>query len=106
MTTLALSLITAATAEAHEKHGRSFEAASLADRMLIMGEEFGEIARAVMDLAAARAAADTWREMAPGTLAVLRSAHEAVRAAQAHVLHEVAQLGSLCMRWLEVDGAK
>ena len=69
----ALALIAAATAEAHAKHGRSFENAGPRLRLTIMMEELGEIARAVLD------------------------------ADEAHVLHEVAQLSSLGFRWLEAD---
>ena len=37
-----LDRITAATAEAHAKHGHDFEESSLADRMLIVGDEDGD----------------------------------------------------------------
>lgn len=103
----ALALITAATAEAHEKHGRSFEESSLADRMLIMGEEFGEIARAVMDFADSIRHRSELVSIAPHPpLDVWEAAVHRANAARRHLLHEVAQLGSLCMRWLETDGAK
>ena len=100
-----LDRITAATAEVHEKHGRSFEDASPADRMLIMGEEFGEIARAVMDVQAVRVAKIALVQSAC-TGQEIDAAIGASRAAAAHILHEVAQLGSLCMRWLETDGER
>ena len=99
----ALALVTAATAEAHEKHGRSFENASPADRMLIVGEEFGEVNRAILDV---RTAYEAFIDAAGGGLDQCEAATEALRAANAHVLHEVAQLTSLGFRWLEADGAK
>ena len=104
MTTL--DLITAATAEAHEKHGHDFEESSLADRMLIVGEEFGEINRAIMD---ARAVQDELAALlAAGTRTgdAVDHARAVIRAARRHILHEVAQLTSLGFRWLETDGAK
>ena len=100
-----LARITAATAEAHAKHGRSFEDASPELRLTIMMEELGEVARAVMDVHAVRVAKIALVQSACTGREIDAAIGES-RTAAAHILHEVAQLTSLGFRWLETDGAK
>lgn len=93
--TLSTEMFAVAVAEARAKHGRSFEDASPELRLTIMLEEHGEIARAILDMR------EAYRLRRTGDAVTRLDALSRLANCRAHVLHEVAQLGSLCARWIE-----
>lgn len=91
---------------AHKKHGQSFEKGSADKKLRIMVEEVGEIAHAIQDLedaynqydAASQQARDLgYDQLEPGDK---RACDLAIDRAHEHLSEEIAQVGSLCLRWL------
>lgn len=83
-----IAAINIETGRAHVKHGQSFERGSDFFRSTVMGEEKGEVDKAVLELAAA----------------VVRCDDEAIHAARDHLRAEIAQVASLAARWLDAMG--
>lgn len=94
----AIGLVMNEAEKARVKHNASYERMISSDKRLrIMVEEVGEIARAIEDIGVAERAFDR------GEHKTIEEGEKRVAYAHEHLDEEIAQVGSLCVRWLSAN---